>query len=78
MVQLELFGQREDLHYALNLTMFDLRVMHHKNPVLANYLYEMRHKERERINHQVARATFVAKLEGNEYSKLSRHRLIPE
>ena len=78
MEQLELFSQREDLHYALSLTMFDLRVMHHKNPILANYLYEMRHKERERINHQVARATFTARLEGNEYSKLSRHRLIPE
>ena len=78
MVQLELFDQREDLHYALSLTMFDLRAMHYKNPILANYLYEMRHKERKRISDQVARATFIARVEGYEYSKLSRHVLIPE
>ena len=78
MVQLELFDQHEDLHYALSLTMFELRAMHHKNPILANYLYEMRHKERKRIDDQVARATFIARVEGYEYSRLSRHRLIPE
>ena len=77
MVQLELFGQREDLHYAMNLTMFDLRAMQRKNPSLANYLHEIRCKERNRINYQVARAMFVARIEGFEYSKISRHVLIP-
>jgi hypothetical protein len=77
MEQLELFSKREDLQYALSLTMFELRKICRNNLSAFNYLYKIRQDERNRINYQVQRAMFVAKLEGNEFSKISRHVLIP-
>ena len=77
MEQLELFSKREDLQYALSLTMFELRKIYRNNLSAFNYLYKIRQDERNRINYQVQRAMFVAKLEGNEFSKISRHVLIP-
>jgi hypothetical protein len=77
MEQLELFSKREDLQYALSLTMFELRKIYRHNLSAFNYLHKIRQDERNRINYQVQRAMFVAKLEGNEFSKISRHVLIP-
>jgi len=77
MEQLELFSKREDLQYALSLTMFELSKICRNNLSAFNYLYKIRQDERNRINYQVQRAMFVAKLEGNEFSKISRHVLIP-
>ena len=77
MQQLELFDTRDDVQYALNLTMFELRKICRNNLSAFNYLYKIRQDERNRINYQVQRAMFVAKLEGNEFSKISRHVLIP-
>ena len=77
MKQLELFSTRDDVQYALNLTMFELRNICRNNRRAFDYFHEIRKKEHERINYQVARAMFIAKLEGNEFSKISRHVLIP-
>jgi hypothetical protein len=77
MKQLELFSTRDDVQYALNLTMVELRNICRNNRRAFDYFHEIRSKERERINYQVARAMFIAKLEGNEFSKISRHVLIP-
>ena len=77
MEQLELFSKREDLQYALSLTMFELRKICRNNLSAFNYLHKIRQDERNRINYQVQRAMFVAKAEGNEFSKISRHVLIP-
>jgi hypothetical protein len=77
MTQLELFSTRDDVQYALSLTMFELRNICRNNVQAFKYLHELRSKERDRINYQVTRATFIAKIEGHEYSKISRHVLIP-
>ena len=77
MTQLELFDTRDDVQYALSLTMFELRDLYRNNPRAFGYFHAIRTKERERINYQVARAMFIAKLEGLEFSKISRHVLIP-
>ena len=77
MTQLELFSTRDDMQHALSLTMVELRNLYRNNPRAFGYFHAIRTKERERINYQVARAMFIAKLEGLEFSKLSRHVLIP-
>jgi hypothetical protein len=77
MKQLELFDTRDDVQYALSLTMFELRNICRNNRRAFDYFHTIRTNERERINYQVARAMFIAKLEGNEFSKLSRHVLMP-
>ena len=69
MEQIELF-EREDREYALSLSLGELREMRKVNLILAEYLYEMRHKERKRISDQIARATFCAKLDGFEFSRV--------
>ena len=71
MEQIELF-EREDRDYALNLSIGELREMRKTNPIMADYLYELRRTERERIRYQVVRATFIAKFDGSEFSRL-RH-----
>jgi hypothetical protein len=71
MEQIELF-EREDREYALSLTMQELRAMHWKNPTTAAYLFMLRRTERERIRYQVVRATFIAKFDGSEFSRLKR------
>ena len=71
MEQIELF-EREDREYALNLSIGELREMRKSNPIMADYLYELRRTERERIRYQVVRATFIAKFDGSEFSRL-RH-----
>ena len=69
MEQIELF-EREDREYALTLSLGELREMRKKNPILADYLYEIRRTERERIRYQVVRATFIAKFDGSEFSRV--------
>jgi hypothetical protein len=69
MEQIELF-EREDREYALSLSLGELREMHTTNPILAEYLYELRRTERDRIKYQVVRATFIAKFDGSEFSRL--------
>ena len=69
MEQIELF-EREDREYALNLSIGELREMRKSNPIMADYLYELRRTERERIRYQVVRATFIAKFDGSEFSRL--------
>ena len=71
MEQLQLF-EREDRNYALNLTLGELREMRKTDPAMADYLYEIRRTERENIRYQVVRATFIAKFDGSEFSRL-RH-----
>jgi hypothetical protein len=71
MEQIELF-EREDRDYALSLSIGELREMRKSNPIMADYLYELRRTERERIRYQVVRATFIAKFDGSEFSRL-RH-----
>ena len=71
MEQLELF-EREDREYALSLSLGELREMRKTNLILAEYLYELRRTERERIRYQVVRATFIAKFDGSEFSRLKR------
>jgi len=71
MEQIELF-EREDREYALNLSIGELREMRKTNPIMADYLYELRRTERERIRYQVVRATFIAKFDGSEFSRLKR------
>ena len=77
MKQLELFGIRDDMQHALSLTMFELRDLYRNNPRAFSYFHAIRTKERERINYQVARAMFIAKIEDLEFSKISRHVLMP-
>jgi hypothetical protein len=77
MKQLELFGIRDDMQHALSLTMVELRDLYRNNPRAFGYFHAIRTKERERINYQVARAMFIAKVEGLEFSKISRHVLMP-
>ena len=77
MKQLELFGIRDDMQHALSLTMFELRDLYRNNPRAFGYFHAIRTKERERINYQVARAMFIAKIEDLEFSKISRHVLMP-
>ena len=69
MEQIELF-EREDREYALSLSLGELREMRKTNPILAEYLYELRRTERERIKYQVVRATFIAKFDGSEFSRV--------
>ena len=69
MEQLELF-EREDREYAMSLSIGELREMHKKDCILAEYLYELRRTERERIRYQVVRATFIAKFDGSEFSRV--------
>jgi hypothetical protein len=69
MEQIELF-EREDREYALNLSIGELREMRKTNPIMADYLYELRRTERERIRYQVVRATFIAKFDGSEFSRV--------
>ena len=69
MEQIELF-KREDREYALSLSIGDLREMRKTNLILAEYLYELRRTERERIKYQVVRATFIAKFDGSEFSRV--------
>jgi hypothetical protein len=69
MEQIELF-EREDREYALSLSIGELREMRKANPILAEYLYELRRTERERIRYQVVRATFIAKFDGSEFSRV--------
>ncbi len=71
MEQIELF-EREDREYALSLSIGELREMRKSNPIMADYLYELRRTERERIRYQVVRATFIAKFDGSEFSRLKR------
>ena len=77
MKQLELFGIRDDMQHALSLTMVELRNLYRNNPRAFGYFHAIRTKERERINYQVARAMFIAKIEDLEFSKISRHVLMP-
>ncbi len=70
MEQIELF-KREDREYALSLSIGELREMRKTNLILAEYLYELRRTERERIKYQVVRATFIAKFDGSEFSRVS-------
>jgi hypothetical protein len=69
MTQIELF-EREDRDYALSLSIGELREMRKTNLILAEYLYEIRRTERERIRYQVVRATFIAKFDGSEFSRV--------
>lgn len=69
MEQIELF-EREDRDYALSLSIGELREMRKSNPIMADYLYELRRTERERIRYQVVRATFIAKFDGSEFSRV--------
>lgn len=69
MEQIELF-EREDREYALSLSLGELREMRKTNPILAEYLYELRRTERQRILYQVVRATFIAKFDGSEFSRV--------
>jgi len=69
MEQIELF-EREDRDYAFSLSIGELREMRKANPILAEYLYELRRTERERIRYQVVRATFIAKFDGSEFSRV--------
>ena len=69
MTQIELF-EREDREYALSLSLGELREMRKTNLTLAEYLYEIRRTERERIRYQVVRATFIAKFDGSEFSRV--------
>jgi hypothetical protein len=69
MEQIELF-EREDREYALSLSIGELREMRKSNPIMADYLYELRRTERERIRYQVVRATFIAKFDGSEFSRV--------
>ena len=69
MEQIELF-EREDREYALSLSLGELREMRKVNLTLAEYLYEIRRTERERIRYQVVRATFIAKFDGSEFSRV--------
>jgi hypothetical protein len=69
MEQLQLF-EREDRNYALNLSIGKLREMRKTDPAMADYLYEIRRTERERIKYQVVRATFIAKFDGSEFSRV--------
>lgn len=69
MEQLQLF-EREDREFALSLSLGELREMRKTNLMLAEYLYEIRRTERERIRYQVVRATFIAKFDGSEFSRL--------
>lgn len=71
MEQLQLF-EREDREYALSLSLGELREMRKTNLTLAEYLYEIRRTERELIRYQVVRATFIAKFDGSEFSRLKR------
>ena len=71
MEQLQLF-EREDREFALSLSLGELREMRKTNLMLAEYLYEIRRTERERIRYQVVRATFIAKFDGFEFSRLKR------
>lgn len=71
MKQLELFGTREDRNYALGLSMDEYRAIYRKRPEVCKYFYRLRQDYYEIIRHKVARATFCAKLEGFEYSRLS-------
>ncbi len=48
MEQIELF-EREDREYAMSLSLGELREMRKTNLILAEYLYELRRTERERI-----------------------------
>ena len=77
MKQLELFSIRDDVQHALSLTMVELRNLYRNNPRAFGYFHAIRTKERERINYQVARAMFIAKIEDLEFSKISRHVLMP-
>jgi hypothetical protein len=69
MEQIELF-EREDREYALSLSIGQLREMRKSNPIMADYLYEIRRTERELIRYQVVRATFIAKFDGSEFSRV--------
>ncbi len=69
MEQLQLF-EREDREFALSLSLGELREMRKTNLMLAEYLYEIRRTERERIRYQVVRATFIAKFDGSEFSRV--------
>jgi hypothetical protein len=71
MEQIELF-EREDREFALSLSLGELREMRKTNLTLAEYLYAIRRTERENIRYQVVRATFIAKFDGSEFSRL-RH-----
>lgn len=69
MEQIELF-EREDREFALSLSLGELREMRKTNLTLAEYLYSIRRTERERIRYQVVRATFIAKFDGSEFSRV--------
>jgi len=69
MKQIELF-EREDREYALNLSIGELREMRKRNPIMTDYLYELRCTERKRISNQVDRAMFCAKIDGFEFSRV--------
>jgi hypothetical protein len=77
MTQLELFDYKDDIKFAMTLTMDFLRQLHKKDPVTAKYFYNLRFNERDRIYKQVERAMFCAKIDGFEFSKITHRVLIP-
>jgi len=72
MKQLELFGKHEDMQYALSLSMDDFRSMNRRKPSSCKYFYQLRHEWIDRIRYSVARATFIAKFDDSEFSRLKR------
>lgn len=70
MTQLELFGKREDKEYALSLSMDEYRAIYRKRPEVCKYFYRLRSDYYESIRYKVMRATFIAKFDDVEFSRL--------
>ena len=70
MTQLELFGKREDTEYARSLSMDEYRAIYRKKPEVCKYFYRLRQDYHKSIQYQVARATFIAKFDDVEFSRL--------